>query len=131
MSEMNEWIYVTELTNIPLREGRSVQVRGQTIALFNLGHRVLALENQCPHRGGPLSDGILTGSMVVCPLHSWKISLDDGRVLQTGEARHCVRTFPIRVEAGAIYMALPAVPSELIAIRENCRGADASHAIAS
>src|ERR1700687_1010300 len=63
------WIRITEPENIPLREGRGVEVDGHQIALFNLGDRFLAVENRCPHRGGPLSDGIVAGDVVVCPLH--------------------------------------------------------------
>ena len=84
------WIRVTRCDNIPPREGRAVSLAGREIAIFNLGpstelgagagDRFLAVDNQCPHKAGPLADGIVTGTSVVCPLHTWKISLEDGRV---------------------------------------------------
>ena len=58
MSETKIWVSLTAIENIPVREGRSVQVGGRKLAIFNLGNRFLAVENRCPHRGGPLADGI-------------------------------------------------------------------------
>ena len=81
-STQPRWIRITEPENIPLREGRGVEVDGHQIALFNLGDRFLAVENRCPHRGGPLSDGIVAGAVVVCPLHAWRVCLDDGSVVK-------------------------------------------------
>ncbi len=65
MSETKIWVSLTAIENIPVREGRSVQVGGRKLAIFNLGNRFLAVENRCPHRGGPLADGIVSGSTVV------------------------------------------------------------------
>ena len=65
MSE-RQWIRVTAVENLPLREGRAVTLGDREIALFNLGDRVLATDNRCPHKGGPLCDGIVTGDAVVC-----------------------------------------------------------------
>ena len=72
------------------------------IALFNLGDRFLATENRCPHRGGPLCDGIVTGTAVVCPLHAWKINLETGGVDRPAGSDACVRTYPTRVEDGVV-----------------------------
>ena len=73
------WVRATECENIPLREGRAIQVGDREIAVFNLGDRFLAVENRCPHRSGPLADGIVSGTNIVCPLHAWKFSLETGR----------------------------------------------------
>jgi nitrite reductase (NADH) small subunit len=96
-----KWIRVTPVENIPVREGRSVQIGEDEIAIFNLGDRYLAIDNNCPHRGGPLCDGIVSGETVVCPLHGWKISLETGEVLKPDV---CVRvgTYPVSVEDGVI-----------------------------
>jgi nitrite reductase (NADH) small subunit len=96
-----KWIRVTRVENIPLREGRSVRIGDDEIAIFNLGDRFVAVDNSCPHRGGPLCDGIVSGDTVVCPLHGWKISLDTGNVLKP---EVCVRveTYPVSVEDGVI-----------------------------
>ena len=101
------WVRVTECANIPLREGRAVSLGGREIAIFNLGDRFLATDNQCPHEGGPLCDGIVAGDSVVCPLHAWKVRLDTGAV-ERPTARHaCVRTYDTRVEEGVVLLALP------------------------
>ena len=107
---MNEprWIRVTARENLPLREGRAVRLGDREIALFNLGDRVLATDNQCPHRGGPLCDGIVTGESVVCPLHAWKVSLTHGSVERpANERERCVETYPVRVENGVVVIAVP------------------------
>ena len=74
------WVRLASCDSIPLREGRAVRVAEREIAVFNLGDRFLAVDNECPHRGGPLADGIVSGAAVVCPLHAWKIDLETGCV---------------------------------------------------
>ena len=78
---MNEyrWVRLTPCDNIPPREGREVVVGGRHIAVFNLGGRFFATDNRCPHKGGPLCDGIITGAAVVCPLHAWSQPRDGSR----------------------------------------------------
>ena len=104
-----EWLDLGPVTDIPLRGARSVPVAdGEEIAVFRTGDdRVYALVNRCPHKGGPLSQGIVHGDKVACPLHDWKISL------VTGEAQApdtgCVPTIPVRVVAGRIMIARAAV----------------------
>lgn len=95
------WIRITQADNIPLREGRSVRLGDDEIAIFNLGDRYVAVDNSCPHRGGPLCDGIVSGDTVVCPLHGWKISLDTGDILKPDV---CIKvgTYPVSVEDGII-----------------------------
>lgn len=96
-----KWIRITNVENIPLREGRSVRLGDDQIAIFNLGDRYVAVDNSCPHRGGPLCDGIVSGNAVVCPLHGWKVSLETGEVLKPDV---CVKvgTYPVSVEDGII-----------------------------
>lgn len=106
MSETKRWVRITAVESIPLREGRSVQVGGHDVAIFNLGDRFLAMENRCPHRGGPLADGIVSGGSVVCPLHAWKIDLVSGSVTNRLENAQCVKTFRTRVEEGVIEVEL-------------------------
>ena len=107
MSE-GPWIRVTTVDMIPAREGRAVQIGHLELAIFNLGDRFLATENRCPHQGGPLCDGIVTGASVVCPLHAWKINLASGGVERPGGVDTCVATYPTRVEDGVILVAVPA-----------------------
>jgi nitrite reductase (NADH) small subunit len=104
----HHWIRVTACENVPPREGRAVRVGDREIALFNLGDSFLATDNRCPHQGGPLCDGIVTGTSVVCPLHAWKVNLADGAVERPAHAReHCVATYAVRVEDGIVLVAWP------------------------
>jgi nitrite reductase (NADH) small subunit len=104
----HRWVRVAPCDQIPLREGRAVQLPGREIAIFNLGDRFLATDNQCPHKGGPLCDGIVTGHSVVCPLHTWKVNLVSGGVERpTAGQGHCVRTYPVRIDDGVIVVGLP------------------------
>ena len=104
MSRQKMWVRITECENIPLREGRSVRVGDREIAVFNLGDRFLAIDNRCPHSGGPMCDGMVSGPAVVCPLHSWKVSLHTGEVLRPTQVLSCVETFPTRVENGIVLL---------------------------
>jgi len=101
------WIRVTACDSVPLREGRAVSIAGREVAIFNLGDRFLATDNQCPHRGGPLCDGIVTGSSVVCPLHAWKIDLQSGLVERpSSEGDRCVGSYATRIEDGVVCVEL-------------------------
>lgn len=105
------WIKITEAENIPVREGRSVQIGNEDIAIFNLGDRFAAIDNRCPHNGGPLCDGIVAGAAVVCPLHGWKVCLDTGAILKP-QVPVCVEIYPTRVEHGVILVDVPATRSK-------------------
>jgi nitrite reductase (NADH) small subunit len=109
----HRWIRVTPIENLPLREGRPVTIGNRELALFNLGDRVLATDNACPHKGGPLCDGIVTGDSVVCPLHAWKVNLASGGVERPAPGTNqCVTTYPTRIEQGVVIVGLPiAVPA--------------------
>ncbi|HEY6509746.1 MAG TPA: Rieske 2Fe-2S domain-containing protein [Vicinamibacterales bacterium] len=107
MSE-TRWVRAACTEHVPLREGREVLIGPLSLALFNLGHRYLAVDNQCPHKGGPLADGIVTGTSVVCPLHSWRISLETGDVDRPASGRgRCVHAYPTRVEDGVVSIEIP------------------------
>jgi nitrite reductase (NADH) small subunit len=107
------WVRVTRCESVPLREGRAVTLGGREIAIFNLGDRFLATDNHCPHEGGPLCDGIVTGSSVVCPLHSWKVRLDSGNVERPAAAgNNCIATYPTRVEDGIVWLELPSARAD-------------------
>jgi len=121
------WIRVTTAVNIPEREGRAVRIGAREIAIFNLGDRFLATDNQCPHQGGPLCDGIVTGSSVVCPLHAWKVSLTSGSVERPATAKdHCVATYPIRVDEGVIVVALPVPDASSAHLARSAKGEGAA-----
>jgi nitrite reductase (NADH) small subunit len=102
MKDGTAWVRVAYSCDIPLREGRTLQIGGREIAIFNLGDRFLAIENRCPHKGGPLAEGIVSGAAVVCPLHAWKFSLETGKGVNPASELSCVQSFPTRVERGVV-----------------------------
>ena len=106
------WVRITACENIPVREGRAIQVGNRGLAIFNLGDRFVATESHCPHRAGPLADGIISGQTVVCPLHAWKFDLVSGTCANHPESHSCLNTFPTRVEGGIIFVELPCAPPE-------------------
>jgi Rieske [2Fe-2S] domain len=69
-NRLTSWVRIIAAENIPPREGRAVRVGGLQLAIFNTGDGFLAIENRCPHGGGPLADGIVGGTTVTCPLHT-------------------------------------------------------------
>ncbi|HEY7792325.1 MAG TPA: nitrite reductase small subunit NirD [Vicinamibacterales bacterium] len=93
--------------DIPRREGRAIRIGERAIAIFNLGDRFVAVDDRCPHRGGPLSDGIISGATIVCPLHAWKICLESGAVNTPGHLRACIRTYPTRIERDTVVIKWP------------------------
>ena len=106
MNGRSTWVRIAYCRDIPLREGRAVKIRNREIAIFNLGERFLAVENRCPHKGGPLADGIVCGTTVVCPLHAWRMSLETGKGVDGPSASSCVETFRTRVEGGVVLLEL-------------------------
>jgi nitrite reductase (NADH) small subunit len=119
-SQTKRWVRITQAEDIPLREGRSIQISGHEIAIFNLGDRFLAVENRCPHRGGPLADGIVSGRTVVCPLHAWKVDLETGRVTSRPEESPCVKSFPAAVRDGVVMLELSVPEDHSIALEAPC-----------
>jgi nitrite reductase (NADH) small subunit len=111
MSTPGEWVRVAYCEDIPLREGRAVVIDDREIAVFNLGDKFLAVHNRCPHRGGPLADGIVTGESVVCPLHGWKVDLQNGNVQRPAETPAYVKTFATKVEAGTLLLEISELSS--------------------
>ena len=112
MKETKPWLQVVRCSDIPLREGRAVKLGNREIAVFNLGNRFLAVDNHCPHKGGPLADGLVSGAAVICPLHAWKFNLETGEGLNGASASSCVQTYRTRVKDGIVLLELPDAHSE-------------------
>ena len=74
-------IHVGRVEDVPLLEGRSVAVGDRRIAVFRTAQGFHALDDACPHRGGPLADGLVADSCVTCPLHGWRFELSGGAAL--------------------------------------------------
>lgn len=100
---MTGFVDVGALDDIPPRGARVVRTVRGCVALFRThDDRVFALEDRCPHKGGPLSEGIVSDRAVTCPLHNRVISLETGETDEPGEA--AVPTFEARIEAGRILL---------------------------
>lgn len=95
------WLQVGTLSDIPRRGARCIKGPGLTIALFRtVDDHVFAMEDKCPHRDGPLSQGIVHDECVTCPLHNWVISLKTGQAQGADEG--AVRTLPVRIDGEAV-----------------------------
>ena len=101
---MTYWTRICKLDEIPVLGSRRVErPNGLDVAVFrNSQNEVFALLDRCPHKGGPLSQGIVFGTSVACPLHNWTIGLCDGQAAAPDEG--CTPKFSVRVEAGEIYL---------------------------
>ena len=106
---IGEWLDIGPVTQIAPGNARTLPVLGgDEIAVFHtLDNRFYALLNRCPHKGRPLSQGIVHGGVATCPLHNWNISLKTGEAL--GDDAGCVPTIPLRVDAGRVYLLREAV----------------------
>jgi len=109
MSERS-WTDVGALDQIPRRGARVVRTAHGCVAVFRtMDDRAFALEDRCPHKGGPLSQGIVHGTSVTCPLHNWVVSLETGEAQGADEGR--ALSLPLRVENGRILLDLAAFAS--------------------
>ncbi len=102
------WTKITRTEDIPLREGRCLEIGRKEIAVFHLPDKFVAIDNRCPHDQGPLCDGIVKGTTVVCPLHGWNVNLETGKVSKP-DVPAGVRTYPVRVKDGLIEIDLSAL----------------------
>lgn len=97
------WQKLCPLEEIPALGARVVAHVDGDIAVFRAtGDAVFALVDACPHRGGPLSQGIVHGHKVTCPLHGWNIELDSGHACAPDEG--CARSYPVRIEEGDVWL---------------------------
>ena len=97
------WIRVSRLEDIPPLGARVLRINGERIAVFRTaGDEVYALTDRCPHRGGPLSQGIVFGTHVACPLHDWVIELKTGAAVAPDVG--CAATHRVRIEDGIVWL---------------------------
>ncbi len=99
------WLEVGPIDEIPRQGARVVRTPDGDIAVFRtLEDEIFALRDKCPHKGGPLSQGIVHDRKVACPLHDWKIHLDSGEAVAPDEG--CAARFPVEVREGVIFLSL-------------------------
>jgi nitrite reductase (NADH) small subunit len=101
---MSEWIKICDVNDIPVLGSRRVaRATGMDVAVFrNDANEVFALLDRCPHKGGPLSQGIVFGTSVACPLHNWTIGLDNGCAKAPDEG--CTPKFSVKVDKDTVFL---------------------------
>lgn len=101
--ETENWVEIVALEDIPMLGSRVVKTDTMNIAVFRTASdEVFAMKDECPHKQGPLSQGIVHGTSVTCPLHNWKIDLASGKALGPDEG--CTNVFPVKIENGFVYI---------------------------
>lgn len=102
---MTQWIEIGALDDIPRLGSRVVRTASGDIAVFRAqDDEVFALDDRCPHKGGPLSQGIVHNKRVTCPLHNFVIELASGEAVAPDQG--CTRSHPTKVENGTVWLSL-------------------------
>ncbi len=118
---MNEWIRIASLEDIPRLGARVVRTAGGDIAIFRTADdQVFAVNDRCPHKGGPLSQGIVAGTTVTCPLHGWKIQLESGEAVAPDVG--CAGRHGVKVEGGVVYLSKSALSESRASMQMACSG---------
>ncbi len=114
------WVEIGCVEDIPVLGARVIRTGEGDIAVFRTrDDDIFALDDCCPHQGGPLSQGIVFGKRVACPLHNWNIDLDEGCAVAPDEG--CTRRYPIRVEQGRISIELNAQHGGVVALAQTSK----------
>ena len=102
--ELTKMKKICAVTDIPKQGARVVQstLHGDIAVFRNADDEIFALQDKCPHKGGPLSQGIVYGKRVACPLHNWNIELGDGCAVAPDQG--CTKSYAVKVEDGAVYL---------------------------
>jgi len=109
---MSKWIELGSLDAIPVMGARIVHIPATTIAVFRTSDdKVFALENKCAHKNGPLSEGIVHGCKVTCPLHGWVFDMKTGNAMGADEGK--VTTFPVKIMDGKIFLSPVAIKPDV------------------
>lgn len=102
---MSNWIEIGNLADIPQLGSRVVEANGEEVAIFRTASdNVFALRNKCPHKNGPLSEGIVHDNKVACPLHNWNIDLESGEAVAPDKG--CTRKYKIKLDGEKILLAV-------------------------
>ena len=105
---MSQWTEIAKLSQIPVLGSRIIKTLDLDIAVFRgSDDTVYAIRDACPHKKAPLSQGIMHGHVVTCPLHNWKIDLTNGEAQSPDEG--CANVYPVKQVGDTVYIQLPAV----------------------
>lgn len=102
---MQNFVEVAAVDEIPEGGAKIVQAQGREVALFRLGDRIVALDNECPHRGGPIGEGRIHDGRVTCPWHEWTFDIATGVCTLNPAAR--LRQYPVRIDGTRVAVAVP------------------------
>jgi nitrite reductase (NADH) small subunit len=101
----SDWVRICTLDEIPAQGSRVVASKQGDIALFRTADdKVFGLHDKCPHKGGPLSQGMVHGEVVTCPLHGWKLGLADGNAVAPDKG--CAKRFAVKLDGGSVFLRL-------------------------
>jgi nitrite reductase/ring-hydroxylating ferredoxin subunit len=101
---MAEFRKVAEIADIPAGSGKTFEIDGKRIAIFNTGGELHAIDDECPHQGGPLGEGDLDGTIVTCPWHAWMYDVTTG--VNTDDPTICVARYEVKIEGTSVLLAL-------------------------
>jgi len=99
---MSDFVKVANVADVPDGSAKAVKVNGRTLALFNAGGRFYAIDNACLHHGGPLAEGEVYGTRVVCPWHGWEYDFSNGCNVDDPSMK--LACFAVRVEDGSVFV---------------------------
>lgn len=101
---MDQFVAVAKRSNLSTETGLAVQIKGRLIALFINGDKVCAIDDCCPHMGGPLSEGSVHEGIVICPWHAWRFRITDGTWADAPSAGTRVQTYESKVDGDTVYI---------------------------
>jgi len=99
---MSKWIRLASTLELPPGSNRELVVEDRIVAIFNVDGEFFALDGVCPHQGGPLGKGTLSGCIVTCPWHGWQFDVRNGQHQTSASLRHV--SFPVKVEGDEIFV---------------------------
>ena len=101
------WTDVGAINDIPIHGARRIITKDFPIGIFKTQEgKIFAIIDECPHKKGPLTEGIIHGNAIACPLHNWSISLETGEALGADAGKGCTHTIPLKIENNRILLGL-------------------------
>ncbi|MEW6744490.1 MAG: Rieske 2Fe-2S domain-containing protein [Planctomycetota bacterium] len=101
---MARFVHVARVDEIPEGRRRRFEVEGRDIVILCVGDEFFAINHSCPHRGGPLGDGVVTAGEIICPQHRWKFDLATGATRRDAAVR--AKVYPVKRQGDDIYVGI-------------------------